>query len=185
MKSHLTSLLAFLALSSGFADKLEHTYSHAPAAIQGEWMVYGKIQNGKYKYYGFSEGSITVASNQFKVVTPGWFSASNVGNFDIVEKGSGKTALNYDDIVDLYYLKFSKAPKGSLPLGHFALGRVHEGQAFATFVSRDKNMRPVVYYLVDSEFLSALVNLSSKSDAERILEESWKVRKNQIGVRIR
>lgn len=184
MRSHLTSLLAFLALSSGFADKLEHTYSHAPAAIQGEWMVYGKFQGGKHKYYGFSEGSVTVTSNQFRVVTPGWFSASNIGNFDIVEKGSGKTSVNYDDIVDLYYLKFSKAPKGSPGLGNFALGRLNKGQ-FATFTALGQDLRPVVYFLINSEFLDALVNLFSKRDAKRILKQSWKVRKNQIGVRIR
>ena len=175
-------LLANLAL---YGDKLEKAFESAPEAIMGKWMIYGKMESGKSKFYGFSEGSIVVSPNQFKVTTPGWFSASNVGNFDICEKGSGKTSLKYDNIVDLYYLKFSRAPNGAPPLAHFALGRANRAQAFATFIALNKNGDPVICYLIRSNYLDALVNLSSKKKAKSVLEDSWKVRKRQIGVAIK
>jgi len=182
LKSLLIVPLLVASLQTTSGSGLEAVYKKAPDAILGDWMVYGKLQNRKYKYYGFSNGSISVKQNQFILTTPGLLSASNIGNFDICEKGSGRRKLMSDSVADLYYLKFSKASKGSLPLGNFAVGRANRAKAFATFLALDAKADPVVYYLIRQDYLDAVVDLTSKKKAENILKDSWKVREHQIGV---
>ena len=180
---HLLILPLFTALlptASGSA--LEAVYREAPKAILGDWMVYGKLQSRKYKYYGFSNGSISVKRNQFTLTNPGFFSASNIGNFDICERGSGRRKFMSNAVADLYYLKFSKASKGTLPLGNFAVGRANKAKAFATFLALDAKADPVVYYLIRQDYLDAIVDLTSKKKAGNILKDSWEVREHQIGV---